>query len=134
MTLPGWMRFGKEVRAPILALFFISLGGLLLHMRIHPPGKEAFYVIPAVSGVVTTFVLPFMFNHARTVAWAYVITLAAVLIGTLTMAYHSVAHWPEAMPVTLANLILRTTLADILILAAKVPLAHMILRHFRPVQ
>jgi len=138
--------FKREVRGAIWALFFISLGGLLLHLRIHPfwpvqtpegaRGWEFVYLIPAIFGVVTTLILPFMFNSRKTVAWAYLINWLAVIIGTITMAYFALEHiadWRGSVwSVTLVNAIVKTTLADILILWAKVPLGHVILRHFRP--
>ncbi len=122
--------FEKGVRAPIAALFLISLGGLLLHLRIHPPAEEAEYWLPAIVGVITTFALPFLFAHRKTVAWAYLVTWLAVIIGTVTMLHHSAEHWMG--DVTLKRLLLETTFPDVLILAAKLPLAHIILRHFRP--
>ena len=121
--------FNKEIRASVWALFFISAGGLLLHVRIHSPGKSLFNWIPLASGVMTTFALPIMFNFRRTVAWAYLLNLAAVIVGTVTMAYYSAANWQG--PVTVGALLLRSTLPDILILLAKVPLGHHILQHFR---
>ena len=124
--------FEKQIRAPILALFLISLGGLLLHLRIHWPPKEISLWLPAIFGVVTTFVLPFMFNNAKTVAWAYLINLAAVIVGTIAMANFSLENWQG--PVTIKGLVLQTTLADILILWAKLPLAQIILRYWRPVK
>ena len=122
--------FRKEIRGPILALFFLSLGGLLLHLRIHPPQTEAFYLIPTISGVATTFALPFLFNNRKTMAWAYLVNLLVVALGTGTMAYYSVTHWQGE--VTIITVILQSTLADILILLAKLPLAHAILRYWRP--
>ncbi len=124
--------FEKQIRAPILALFLISLGGLLLHLRIHWPPKEVFVWLPAIFGVLSTFVLPFMFNNAKTVAWAYLINLVAVVGGTIAMAYFSFGSWQG--PVTIKGLILQTTLADILVLWAKLPLAQIILRYWRPVK
>jgi len=124
--------FEKQIRAPILALFLISLGGLLLHLRIHWPPKEVSVWLPAIFGVLTTFVLPFMFNNAKTVAWAYLINLAAVIVGTIAMANFSIENWQG--PVTIKGLVLQTTLADILILWAKLPLAQIILRYWRPVK
>ena len=124
--------FEKQIRAPILALFLISLGGLLLHLRIHWPPKEISVWLPAIFGVVTTFVLPFMFNSAKTVAWAYLINLAAIIVGTIAMAYFSLENWQGL--VTLKTVILQSTLADILILWAKLPLAQIILRYWRPVK
>jgi len=124
--------FEKQIRAPILALFLISLGGLLLHLRIHWPPKEVSVWLPAIFGVVTTFVLPFMFNSAKTIAWAYLINLAAVIVGTIAMAIFSLENWQGS--VTIKGLVLQTTLADILILWAKLPLAQIILRYWRPVK
>lgn len=124
--------FEKQIRAPILALFLISLGGLLLHLRIHWPPKEISLWLPAIFGVVTTFVLPFMFNNAKTIAWAYLINLAAVIVGTIAMANFSLENWQG--PVTIKGLVLQTTLADILVLWAKLPLAQIILRYWRPVK
>jgi hypothetical protein len=124
--------FEKQIRAPILALFLISLGGLLLHLRIHWPPKEVSVWLPAIFGVLTTFILPFMFNNAKTIAWAYLINLAAVIVGTIAMANFSLENWQG--PVTIKGLVLQTTLADILILWAKLPLAQIILRYWRPVK
>ena len=82
----------RNLCLPIMALFFISFGGLLLHVRIHPPSADAENWIPAVFGVVTTFVLPLMFYCRKTAGWAYLITWLAVVVGTLTMAWHSIEH------------------------------------------
>jgi hypothetical protein len=46
------------------------------------------------------------------------------------MTYYSAANW--AMPLTVKNVILYSTLADIIILWAKVFLAHKILRFYWP--
>ena len=108
---------------------FMSLGGLLLHLRIHPPQDNVFNWIPAAFGLANAFVLPFLFNSPTTVAWAYLFTWATVVTGTVAMAYFSIITW--AMPITIKNVILFSTLADILILLAKVPLAHKILRAYR---
>jgi hypothetical protein len=129
-----FLKYRRDVFPLILALFFMSLGGWLLHLRIHPPGERLFFVVPFGFGLVTTFVLPLLFNHPRTVAWAYLVTMASVAVGTVTMAYFSWEQWGAKgpMPVTFGNLVLRTTFPDIVILATKAPLAHAILRKFRP--
>lgn len=130
MAMSDLCKFKKEIRLPILALSLISLGGLFLHIRIHPPTSPG-NAVPFVCGLVTAFVLPFLFNQRKTVALAYAINLAAVVVGTVMMAYYSLTHWGD-MPVTIGSILFKTTLADIFILGAKLPLAHMILRHFRP--
>ncbi len=122
--------FRREVRELIWVYFFVSLGGLLLHLRVHPPNDNMFNWVPAAFGVANTFVVPFLFNSPTTVAWAYLFAWATVVTGTVAMAYYSIITW--AMPVTIKNVILFSTLADILILLAKLPLAHKILRAPRP--
>lgn len=122
--------FRKEVRDLIWVFFFVSLGGLLLHLRIHPPNENVFNWVPAAFGAVNAFVLPFLFNSQATVTWAYLITWATVVTGTVTMAYFSIITW--GMPVTPKTIVMYSTLPDILILVAKIPLAHRILRAYRP--
>jgi len=122
--------FKREIRCPIWALFCISLGGALLHLRIHPPTDSLFDCVPTAFAVLNVLVLPFLFNYRETVAWAYLLNAVTVVVGTVTMAYYSITHWQG--PVTPLGILLRTTLPDITILAAKLPLAHIILRHFRP--
>ena len=121
--------FRREISASLGALFLISLGGLLLHLRIHPVHVSAVNWVAVVSGVLTCVVVPILFWFRRTVPWAYLITVASVVIGTVGMAWFSVHHW--AVPVTVKNVILQSTLADIVILLAKWPLAHQILRKSR---
>jgi len=121
--------FKKELRDSILALVLLSAGGLLLHARIHPPTMSLFNWAPAVCGAVSLLVLPVMFNYRATVAWAYLLNVAAVALGTMTMAWYSAQNW--AGPVTWDAVLLESTLADILILAAKLPVGHNMLRHFR---
>ena len=119
----------KQIYLPILAFFLVSLGGLILHLRIHPPVLEGklrvFFLIPAVFAGAATFVLPFMFNSKRLYAYAYLINLAAVITGTITMAYFSFTHWEG--PVTVRTVLFNSTFPDIVILLAKLPLAHSIL-------
>ena len=123
--------FKKPIRGPIAALALISLGGLLLHLRIHPPDKSAFNLTPLICGLITTLALPLMFNYRSTVRWAYMLNIAAVVVGTVTMAYYSATHW--AGPVTALTLLLRSTAPDIIILLAKLPLGSQILHYFTDV-
>ncbi len=121
--------FKKEIRASILALFLLSAGGLLLHTNIHRPTIDLFYWIPIAFGTVSTFAVPILFNYRRTMPWAYVLNLAAVIVGAAMMAYFSARTWQG--PVTFGTLLLGSTFPDILVLLAKVPLGEQILRHFR---
>ena len=122
--------FKKEIRSAIWALIFISLGGLLLHLRIHSPKGEISNWIPALFGIFSVCILPFMFNSAKMVKWAYVLNLLTVVLGIIAMTYYSFEHPPQQ--ITLTTIILQTTLADNLILLAKVPLGYIILKYYRP--
>lgn len=122
--------FRKEVRELIWVYFFMSLGSLLLHLRIHPPGDSMFNWIPAVFAAANTFFVPFLFNNPVTVTWAYLFAWATVVTGTVAMAYFSVVTWK--LPVTAQAVIMHSTLPDIIILLAKLPLAHKILRAYWP--
>lgn len=125
--------FKREIRGPIAALVLLSLGGFLLHVRIHPPAQSVFNWLPAVVTGFNVLVLPFLFSSARTVAWAYLFNALTVVVGTVAMAWWSATTWdPAAVPLTALNLVLRSTLPDIAILAARLPIGHTILRHFRP--
>lgn len=127
--------FKKEIRASIWAIFLLSLGGLMLHLKYHPVDESAFHWLPAIFGGLGVLVLPFLFNSRRTVALAYLINLAAVIAGTIAMAYES---WEvveemqkQQQAITLEWVVFGSLLKDIIILLAKVPLGHQILRHFR---
>ncbi|UCH08471.1 MAG: hypothetical protein JSV55_05735 [Deltaproteobacteria bacterium] len=122
--------FRKEIRGLIWAFFLISLGGLLLHVRIHPPANSLFNWIPAAFGAANAFVLPFLFNGRATAPWGYLITWVTVATGTVTMTYYSAANW--SLPLTVKTVMLYSTLPDIIILWAKVFLAHKILRFHWP--
>lgn len=120
--------FRRELRLHIWAFILLSLGGLLLHTRIHKPLESAFNWLPVVVTLANAVLLPLLFNSRRTVAWGYLLNLLTVGVGTATMAWFSFTHWKG--PVTPWTLLLNSTLADILILNAKLPLAHLILQFY----
>jgi hypothetical protein len=120
----------KKICLPVTSFFLIALGGLLLHLRIHSPSKDPINWVPIGFGIVSTFVLPFLFSRANTFQWAYWFNVVAVIAGTLGMLRFSIHTWQG--PVTLQTVLLQSTLADILILWARLPLAHLIWRHGFP--
>lgn len=101
----------------VMSLFLLALGGLLLHLRIHPPAKHYANIINLISGIVSVFFLPALFLPRRTVALAYIVNGFLAIIGTITMAHLSMAHFQG--PVTVSGILLNTTLADIAILWGK---------------
>ena len=98
----------------VIALFLVSFGGWLLHVRIHPPSKLDVHYIPFFAGLLGTSAVPTMFLFKRTAAYAYVLNGILVIIGTITMTHFSLAHPPEQ--VTFSTILSRTLLPDILIL------------------
>jgi hypothetical protein len=98
----------------VLGLFFISLGGWVLHMRIHPISKLPVNGVPFVVGLISVTAIPVMFLFRRTMAYAYVINGMLVIIGTITMTHFSFAHPPDQ--IRFQTLVMGTLFPDILIL------------------
>ena len=122
--------FEKDVRELIWAYAILSLGGLLLHLRLHPPEQSIFNWLGTGFPLLNIFIMPFLLNHPSTVAWAYLFACLTVVVGATAMAYHSIITWNA--PLTLKTVILHSTFPDITILSIKIPLAHKVLRYFRP--
>jgi hypothetical protein len=120
----------REIRSPVLALMLLSLGGWLLHFRIHPASENPANFVPFLLGLLNFIVTPLLFSYKRTVVVAYLINGVSVIIGTILMAHFSLSHLPS--PVTFTGVVFRTTLAHILILLPKLLIGQMILLHFYP--
>ena len=100
----------------IACLFFISLGGFLLHVRTHPPVEDE-YLIPIFSGLFSVFILPFLFWYKPTVLFAYLVNGFLVIIATITMAHYSIVFFRG--PYNLYGFLFNTTFADIMIAWSK---------------
>ncbi len=122
--------FKKEIRDLILAFCFLSFGGLILHLRIHPPSESLFFWIPVLLAAVNAFILPFLFNWRKTVASAYLFTWVTMIAGTVGMAVMSIITWNN--PVTVFNIFFKSTFPDIIIMWAKIFIAHRMLRFHWP--
>jgi hypothetical protein len=101
----------------LVALVAISIGGLLLHMRIHPVSQNTSNFIPLVSGILSVIVVPLLFSSKKTIGYGYTLNGFLVIIGTIAMAHFAVAHWPE--PASPESIVLKTTLPDIIVLWTK---------------
>jgi hypothetical protein len=101
----------------ILAIFFLALGGWLLHLRIHPIAKDAENYIPLVAGCISVIVIPFLFIFRSTIPFAYLLNGMTVIIGTITMTHFSIENHPPVW--TLQTILLGTCLPDILMLWGK---------------
>jgi hypothetical protein len=104
-------------RVLLTAIWFLGLGGWLLHLAIHPLAEGGDNFIPFVSGLLSVLAIPLLFTFKRTVAYAYVLNGMAAVLGTITMAADSWGQRPETL--TLGWLFLGTLLPDILLLWGK---------------
>jgi hypothetical protein len=112
------MNSKKMVKANLVAsLFFLALGGWLLHQRIHLLTVNSANYIPFIFGIISIFCVPVLFWFKSTIALAYIINGFSVIIGTITMANLSIIHFEG--PLNLSNILLKTTIADIALLWAK---------------
>ncbi len=98
----------------LLALIAISLGGLLLHLRIHPVSQNSSNYLPLVCGLLSIIVVPLLFTRRKTLSYGYTLNGFLVIIGTIAMAHFSVHHLPQ--PLSPGSVILQTTLPDITVL------------------
>jgi hypothetical protein len=108
----------ENIKVTLLTAFFcLALGGWVLHLRIHPIARNIDYIIPFISGIISVFCLPILFCFRPTIALAYIFNGFLVILGTITMADLSISHFEG--PVTLGNIIMNTTFADIALLWGK---------------
>lgn len=119
-----------ETRLLALAYALMSLGGLLLHLRIHPVDAALLNWIPAVFGALNCVVVPFLFLRRSLVAWGFLMAVFTVIAGAIGMVYFSV-HTASG-PATLSAFFFTSTFPDILVLLTKLPLALAILYLARP--
>jgi len=99
----------------------LALGGLLLHLRVHPPGASVFNWIPLLFAAANTLPVPLLLLSRSLVGWGVAFAWVSAAAGTIGMAWFSAATWE--LPPSVQNILLRSTLPDILIVWVKVPLA-----------
>ncbi len=101
----------------MVGLVVLSLGGLLLHLRIHPVSDNSSNFLPLVSGILSLIVVPPLFLSKKTIGYGYTLNGFLVILGTIGMAHFSWIRWPE--PATIGSIMLKTTLPDIAVLWTK---------------
>jgi len=124
----------KSFKALILALVFLSLGGLLLHLRIHPVFEDGVleweYLIPPAFGLLTVILLPFLFWRKDTADLAYLLAGVSVIFGIIIMSHLSIVNWQGG--ITIFKVLFTTTLADSLMLLSKFFVARAIFNGYYP--
>jgi hypothetical protein len=108
----------ENLRALLLsALFFLAVGGLLLHCRIHVWGTSPSNFIPAVSGIISVGLIPLLFYFRSTVTFGYLLDGITVIIGMITMVHFTLKNAPSEW--SLQTIFFQTLMADIIMLCAK---------------
>lgn len=126
----------KETTGLILALALVSLGGWLLHFRIHPvvPDaagiREARNFVPFSVGLVSILLVPVLLWLRRTLILGYLLNGMGAVTGTVLMTYFSLTMLRH--PVTLAGIFTGTILADVFIAFAKLFIGQRILLTYLP--
>ncbi|MBN2011753.1 hypothetical protein JW960_20660 [candidate division KSB1 bacterium] len=119
----------KEMRSHILSLVLLSLGGLLLHVRAHPPSSNPANYAPAIFGIVNVLVVPFLLMSKRMWLIGYLINGFGATFGIVLMGASSLTALP--FPLTVSSLFLRTLLPDIFLLIPKLFIAQRILYYYK---
>ncbi|MFH0888439.1 MAG: hypothetical protein V1871_04455 [Planctomycetota bacterium] len=100
----------------VLGLFFISLGGFLLHLRIHNPAVKAVNYFPFIIGLINIVIIPWLFLFRKWVLTAYLFNGLTVIFGIIFMAHFSTAHLTDF---SFKGIVVGTLLADIIVLGTK---------------
>ena len=101
----------------LVSLTTLAIGGFFLHLRIHPFTEHAYGAVPFISGLLSILLVPCLFSFRKTLDYGYILNGLLVILGTIAMVQFSITHWPQ--PVSFEAVLLKTNLADILILWAK---------------
>ncbi len=126
----------KETTGLIAALALVSLGGWLLHYRIHsvvPDAagiREAENFVPFSVGLVSVLLTPVLLWFRRTLILGYLLNGMSAVIGMVLMTYVSVEGLQA--PLTLGSVFTRTLLPDVLIAFAKLFIGQRILLTYLP--
>ena len=120
----------RSVTFLILLHMCISLGGMLIHLKLHPVGKSLYFLWASPVSAFSLLVIPFLYLRSSTVAWGFMLNVGTVLIGTIGMSYYFMLTFEG--PLTLSRIIMESTLPGILVLWAKVPIAYFILLKMKP--
>ena len=99
------------------ALIALSMGGFLLHVRIHPFAENPSNIVPVISCILSIIVVPLLFSFKKTTSYGYVVNGFLAIIATVIMSHFAIVHWPD--PATLKAVIFTTTLPDIVIAWSK---------------
>ena len=126
----------KPPASPIAAIALLSLGGLMLHLRVHPvsldptdPSNPAL-LVPLAAGILSAVVSPVLLAFPRTFLVGYLWNGMSAVVGSITMAAAGFSPLPS--PLSAESILLGSTLSSILLLLPKLFLGQIALRHYHP--
>lgn len=73
----------------VAALLCVTLGGFLLHVRIHPIASNIANLVPFIAGLMSLLVITTLFFFKSLVPYAYLANGMLAIIGTITMGHFS---------------------------------------------
>lgn len=128
--------FPREIRKEITAIFLLSLGGFLLHLRLHPVSfdpvslENPAHFIPFVTGILGVIAVPALLGSKKTMTPGYLINGMSVIIGAIVMVHFTLAAPPH--PVRLSSIFLNTTIPYIALLVPKLLIGQSVMTHYYP--
>lgn len=107
----------------LLALFLLSVSGLLLHLRIHPfllpnplvPGEKYFdftHSLATFLPLIDVIFVTILFSSRKTFVYGYLLNGLIVIYGTILMGHLSINQM-IIKNIPLEEMILKSTLPDI---------------------
>lgn len=110
----------------------ISIGGMMIHLNLHSPGKSLYFLWASPVSLFSLVVITFLYCRPSTVAWGFLLNAGTIIIGTTGMCYYSLLTFDG--PLTPYRVIAESTLPAVLILWTKLPISLYILRKMRPLK
>jgi hypothetical protein len=116
-------------------LVLLSLGGFLLHLKLHPvsfdPGapENPAHMIPFIIGILGVIAVPALMAFKRTCITGYCINGMSVVIGVIIMLHFTHASPPE---LSISGMLLYTTIPYIIILFPKLLIGQSVLLFYYP--
>ncbi len=120
----------RSVKMLLIIHIGISLGGLLIHMKLHPVLESLYYLWASPVNVFSILVIPLLLARPSTAGWGFMLNSGTILIGTIGMSYFTLLNLEK--PVTLYWLFTESPLMGIPVLWVKLPVAWLILIKVRP--
>ncbi|PIQ90985.1 MAG: hypothetical protein COV71_01740 [Candidatus Omnitrophica bacterium CG11_big_fil_rev_8_21_14_0_20_41_12] len=102
-------------RILISAMFFLALGGLLLHYRIHP--FTGIYRIATIASLIDAFLITALLCARKSAIYGLLLKGMLTILGVVLMWDFSIDSFAGKHP-SFSDWIFKSTLADILIALA----------------